>query len=283
MIESGVKRAVVGMEDPNPLVKGRGIESLKAAGVDVRVNVLEKECRRINEAFCKYITERMPFVILKTASTLDGKIATRKGASKWITGEVSRHFVHRLRNEVDGILVGIGTILRDDPMLTARIRGGRDPYRIVLDSGLQIPERARILKGSPSRVIVVTTRRGSKEKTARLEERGVRVLFVGLHRGRVDLKACLRRLAEAGIVTLLVEGGSEVNGAFLDARAIDKFFHFLAGRWIGDPKAFGIFGGMGIRKLEDAIPLREIRIRKMGEDFLLEGYVGKGADPCSQG
>ena len=283
VIEARVSRAVIGMEDPNPLVKGRGIESLKTAGIDVRVGVLEKECRRMNEAFCKYITEKVPFVILKTASTLDGKIATRKGTSQWITGEVSRRFVHRLRDGADGVLVGIGTVLKDDPMLTARIRRGRDPYRIILDSRLRIPERARVFENSPSRVIIVTTHRGSKEKAARLEKRGVHVFFVGSRHGRVDVKACLKRLGKAGIVTLLVEGGSEVNGAFLDAGAIDQFFQFLAPKWIGDPKAFGIFGGAGIRDLEDAIPLREVRVRKMGKDFLLEGYAGKGGSPCSQG
>ncbi len=283
VIKAGISRAVIGMEDPNPLVKGKGIQSLKAAGIDVRVGVLEEECRRMNEAFCKYITQREPFVIVKAASTFDGRIATRKGTSRWITGEVSRRFVHRLRDRADGVLVGIGTVLRDDPMLTARIRGGRDPYRIILDSRLRIPERARVLEGSRSRVIVITTTRGSREKAARLEKRGVRVFFVKSRHGRVDVKACLKRLGEAGIMALLVEGGSEVNGAFLDAGAIDKFYQFLAPKWIGDPKAFGIFGGTGIQDLPDAISLREVRVRKMGEDFLLEGYVGKGGSPCSQG
>ena len=150
VIEAGVKRVVIGMEDPNPLVKGKGIEILRRAGLDVEVGILEKECRRLNEAFCKYILKKEPFVILKVAATLDGKIATRNGDSKWISGEASRRFVHRLRDQVDGVLVGIGTVLKDDPMLTARIRGGRDPYRIILDSRLRIPEEAKVIGTSPS-------------------------------------------------------------------------------------------------------------------------------------
>ena len=157
VIESGVKRVVIGMEDPNPLVKGKGIEMLRRAGLDVEVGILEKECQRLNEAFCKYILKKEPFVILKVAATLDGKIATRNGDSKWISGEASRRFVHKLRDQVDGVLVGIGTVLKDDPQLTARIRGGRDPYRIVLDSRLKIPEEAKVIGTSPSKTIIATT------------------------------------------------------------------------------------------------------------------------------
>jgi diaminohydroxyphosphoribosylaminopyrimidine deaminase / 5-amino-6-(5-phosphoribosylamino)uracil reductase len=283
VIEAGVKRVVIGMEDPNPRVKGRGIESLKQAGIQVRVGVLKKECQRINEAFCKYIVEKKPFVIMKAASSLDGKIATRTGASKWITGEISRRFVHRLRNEVDAVLVGIGTVLKDDPMLTTRIKGGRDPHRILLDSRLRVSERARIFDGSPSRVIVATTHKGSKEKMERLRKRGIQVFAFGSKRGRVDLKDCLKKLAELGIMTLLVEGGSQVNGSFFEEGAVDKFYFFFAPRWIGDAKAPGIFGGRGIEDLKEAVRLEEVRLKRMGEDFLLEGYVEKGKPLCSRG
>jgi diaminohydroxyphosphoribosylaminopyrimidine deaminase/5-amino-6-(5-phosphoribosylamino)uracil reductase len=247
------------------------------------VGVLKKECQRINEAFCKYIVEKKPFVIMKAASSLDGKIATRTGASKWITGEISRRFVHRLRNEVDAVLVGIGTVLKDDPMLTTRIKGGRDPHRILLDSRLRVSERARIFDGSPSRVIVATTRKGSKEKMERLRKRGIQVFAFGSKRGRVDLKDCLKKLAELGIMTLLVEGGSQVNGSFFEEGAVDKFYFFFAPRWIGDAKAPGIFGGRGIEDLKEAVRLEEVRLKRMGEDFLLEGYVEKGKPLCSRG
>jgi diaminohydroxyphosphoribosylaminopyrimidine deaminase/5-amino-6-(5-phosphoribosylamino)uracil reductase len=276
VIEAQLKKVVIGMEDPNPQVKGRGIRSLRRAGIEVEVGVLEEECRGLNEAFCKYIIEKKPFVVLKVASTLDGKIATRRGDSKWITGEVARRFVHRLRDHADGVLVGIGTVLRDDPKLTARIKGGRDPYRIVLDSRLRIPERASVFKGSPSKVIIATTRKGSNVKRKSLERRGVRVLVLDSREGRVDLKACLKRLGAAGITTLLVEGGSQVNGSFLDEGAVDRFYCFFSPKWMGDPMAPDIFGGKGARDLKAAVRLHQVRWRRMGEDVLLEGYVRRG-------
>lgn len=283
VIEAGVKKAVIGMEDPNPLVRGKGVEGLKQAGLFVQVGVVEKECRALNESFSKYISKKEPFVILKIASTLDGKIGTRTGESQWITGEKSRGFVHRLRDQADGVLVGIGTVLKDDPQLTARIRGGRDPYRIVLDSRLRIGEGARVFGRDPSRVILCTTRRGSKAKMARLERRGVRILSVDEKGKKVDLRACLKELGALGIMTLLVEGGSRVNGSFLDEGLVDKFYLFLSPKWIGDPEAPGIFGGRGIRELQEAVQLKEVRTKRMGDDLLLEGYVSKGGDPCSQG
>lgn len=283
VIEAQVRKAVIGMEDPNPFVRGKGIESLRQAGLSVRMGVLEKECQTVNEAFCKYIIKKQPFVILKVASTLDGKIATQRGDSKWITGEKSRRFVHRLRDQVDGVLVGIGTVLRDDPLLTARIRGGRDPYRIVLDSRLRIQEGARVFGEDPSRVILCTTKEGSKDKIERLGKRGVHILILDKKEQRIDLKSCMERLGAMGIMTLLVEGGSGVNGSFLDERLVDKFYFFFSPKWIGDQEAFGIFGGHGIKDLQEGVTLKDIRARKVGEDFLLEGYVVKGSDPCSQG
>ena len=184
MIEAQVKRVVIGMEDPNPRVKGRGIRSLRQAGIEVEVGILEKECRRLNEAFCKYIVKKEPFVVLKVASTLDGKIATRRGDSKWITGEVARRFVHRLRDQVDGVLVGIGTILKDDPMLTARVKGGQDPYRIVLDSRLRIPERARVFERSPSTSDHRNDPRGIQGEKGEAREEGCPGPGLGFKRGK---------------------------------------------------------------------------------------------------
>jgi len=269
---AGVKRVVIGMEDPNPLVGGKGVESLKRAGLEVRVGVLEKECRRLNETFCKYILKREPFVTLKAAATLDGKTATRDGGSKWISGEASRHRVHRLRDQVDAVLVGIGTVLKDDPMLTARVRGGRDPRRVVLDSRLRVPENAKVIELSPLLTIIATTEAAPKEKAARLKDRGVQVLVLDSNKGRVDLKACLGKLGEMGITSLLVEGGSQINGSFLDEGLIDKLLLFLAPRLIGDDHAPGIFAGKGVESLEKAYPVHELRARRVGKDILLEGY-----------
>ncbi len=272
VIEAGVKRVVIGMKDPNPMVKGKGIEILRGAGLDVGVGILEKDCRRLNEAFCKYILKKEPFVILKVAATLDGKIAARNGDSKWISGEASRRFVHKLRNQVEGVLVGIGTVLKDDPLLTARIRGGRDPYRIVLDSRLKIPEEAKVIGTTPSKAIIASTELAPKEKIEKFEKRGVRVFILDSKEGRVNLKSCLSKLGEIGVMTLLVEGGSQVNGSFLDEGLIDKLLLFLSPRLVGDPQAPGIFGGRGVSNLQEAIALKDIKPRRIGEDILIEGY-----------
>jgi len=273
LIKAGVRRVVVGMEDPNPLVKGRGLVHLKQAGLDVNVGILEKECHRLNEAFCKYIVKHEPFIILKMAATLDGKLATRNGESQWITGEASRRFVHRLRDQVDGVVVGIGTVLKDDPMLTARIKGGRDPYRIVFDSRLRIPENARVVGLSPSKTIVAATEMASQDKIERLQKKGVRVLISDSKSGKVDLKSSLLKLGNLGLMSLLVEGGSQINGSFLDQGLIDKIFLFLSPKLIGDPMAPGIFSGTGVASLKEAVSIKDLKVRKIGEDILLEGYL----------
>jgi diaminohydroxyphosphoribosylaminopyrimidine deaminase/5-amino-6-(5-phosphoribosylamino)uracil reductase len=273
VIEAGLNRVVIGMEDPNPLVNGKGVEALKRAGADVEIGILDKECRRLNEAFCKYIVNQQPFVILKVASSLDAKIATRNGESQWMTGEASRAFVHRLRNQVDGVIIGIGTVLKDDPMLTARIRGGKDPYRIILDSQLRIPEEAKVIKVSPSRTVIATTELAPRDRVEKLEKEGVRVLIFESKQGRVDLKSLLSKLGEMGMITLLVEGGSQINGSFLDEGLIDKIIIFLSPKLIGDPQALGIFGGHGVINLKEAILLSEVKIRRIGEDVLIEGYL----------
>ena len=281
VIKAGVKRVVIGMKDPNPVVNGKGIEALKKVGLDIEVGVLEKECRRLNEAFCKYILKKQPFVVLKVAATLDGKIATRNGDSKWISGEASRRLVHKIRNQVDGVLVGVGTILRDDPLLTARRKEGREPYRIVLDSRLKIPAEAKVFEHSASEVILATTELAPHEKVERLEKRGVQVLITDSKEGRVDLRSCLTKLAEIGVMNLLVEGGSQVNGSFLDEGLIDKFLLFLSPRLMGDPKALGIFDGRGVSNLTEAIALKEINTKRIGEDLFVEGYLEWGTKSCS--
>jgi len=275
VIGCGVKRVVVGMKDPNPLVQGKGIAILRKAGVEVEVGVLEKECRDLNEEFCKYIVMKLPFVIIKAAATLDGKIATRTGDSKWISCERSRQQVHRLRNRVDGIVVGIGTILKDNPLLTSRVRGGRDPLRIVLDSRLRVPENAKIMENSPSKVIIATTRAAPLEKVKRLQERGIRVLILRSKEQKVDLRSFLVRLGEMGITSLMVEGGSGVNGSFLDEGLVDKLILFVAPRLIGDARAPGIFGGKGVSRIEGARPLKDVEVTRIGGDILIEGYLGR--------
>jgi diaminohydroxyphosphoribosylaminopyrimidine deaminase/5-amino-6-(5-phosphoribosylamino)uracil reductase len=174
---------------------------------------------------------------------------------------------------VDGIVVGIGTIVKDDPMLTARIKGGKDPDRVILDSRLRIPENAKVIEISPSKTIVATTESAPKDKRVRLEKKGVRILVLDSEEGRVSLKTCLSRLGEMEMVTVLVEGGSQVNGAFLDEGLIDKILLFLSPKLIGDHQAMGIFGGKGVATIKEAISLNEFRVRRIGGDLLLEGYI----------
>jgi diaminohydroxyphosphoribosylaminopyrimidine deaminase/5-amino-6-(5-phosphoribosylamino)uracil reductase len=281
VIQSKVKRVVIGMEDPNPLVNGKGVEILRRAGLKVDVGILKKECQRLNEAFSKFILKKEPFVILKAAATLDGKIATRNGDSKWISGEASRHLVHRWRDRVDGVLVGIGTVLKDDPMLTARIRKGRDPYRIVLDSRLKIPEKAKVIRTSPSKTIIASTEKAPKGKIEKLEQRGVQILLLDSKQGKINLKSCLSKLGEMGMMSLMVEGGSQVNGSFLDQGLIDKFFLFLSPKIMGDPQALGIFGGKGVSRVQESTVLKEIMTRKIGEDIFIESYFEWGKEGCS--
>ena len=272
VIEARVKRVVVGMEDPNPLVTGRGLEGLKQAGINVEAGVLEKECRQLNEAFCKYIPRKEPFVILKAAATLDGKIATREGDSKWISGEMSRSLVHRMRDQVDGVVIGIGTVLRDDPLLTARIKNGRDPFRIVLDSQLRVPEEAKVIGEFPSKTVIATTELGAQDKMARLKKKGVQVMVLESQQGRVPLKHCLSQLGEMGMMSLLVEGGSQVNSSFLEEGLIDKVLLFFSPRLLGDNEALGIFSGARKMDLTETIPLDGLRVKRIGEDILVEGY-----------
>lgn len=281
VIEAGLKRVVIGMEDPNPLVRGKGIEMLRQAGLEVQTGILEEECRRLNEAFGKYALKKEPFVILKIAASLDGKVATRNGESKWITGESSRRLVHQIRDQVDGILVGIGTVLKDDPMLTARTKGGRDPYRVILDSRLRIPEKARVIDQNPEKTILATTELAPKERVEWFEKRGVKVLVLDSLDGRVNLTSLLSRLGEMEIMSLLVEGGSEVNGSFLNQGLFDKVLLFFSPKFLGGNQAPGIFGGKGIDKLEEALCLSKLKIKKVGEDILLEGYPKRLCSPAS--
>jgi len=233
----------------------------------------------VNETYIKYITEKRPFVILKSAASLDGKIATRVGDTRWITNEKSRAFLHRLRNDVDGILVGIGTIMADDPELTTRLNGrrGKDPVRIVVDSKLRIMLRAKVLNPeSKAGTIIATTELAHKEKIKKLEELGARVLIVGSKENRVDLRELMYELGKLEITSLLIEGGAEINASSLGSGIVDKVLFFYAPKIIGGADALGMVGGEGVEKLHDAINLKNIRVRRLGDDILVEGYINKG-------
>jgi diaminohydroxyphosphoribosylaminopyrimidine deaminase/5-amino-6-(5-phosphoribosylamino)uracil reductase len=279
LVRKKFRKVVIAMTDPNPLVSGRGIAMLLDAGIEVVTGVLEAEARRQNEIFLKYIQTRRPFVIMKTAMTLDGKIATTTGASKWVTGEAAREEVHRLRNRVSAIMVGVNTVLRDDPSLTTRLPdGGTDPVRIIVDSTLRIPLDAKILTlDSPKKTVVATTKRADREKLDALASMdNVEVITVPEKDSRVDLSWLMGWLGECRIDSVLVEGGSELNFSMLEEGLVDKVVTFIAPKLFGGREAKTPVGGEGFAKVEDAVLLQDIRMETFGDDIMVEGYVRKG-------
>lgn len=268
IIRSGIKRVVFAMNDPNPDVTGRGEEELRKRGINIENGILEREAKKLNEVFIKYSKTKMPFVVLKAAMSLDGKIATRTGDSKWITGKKAREYAHKLRSRYDAILVGINTVLKDNPQLTARIKGGRNPMRIILDNKLRIPLNANVLADAGA--IAATTELHDKKKREKLEEKGVKVLVCG--KERVDLEKLLKKLGGMGIASLLVEGGSEVHGSFVDAKLVDKFVLFYAPVIIGGKDAKAAVGGIGAGKIPEALGITGLSMKKIGNDVVFEGY-----------
>ena len=277
---AGVARVFVGVADPNPMVAGRGIARLREAGVKVEVGVLEADCRRMIAPFAKHVTTGTPYVILKSAVTLDGQTATAGGESRWISNAASRAEVHRLRDRVDAVMVGVGTVLRDDPSLTTRLpAGGRDATRIVVDSRLRIPEEAALLHlASSASTVIATTARAAETKRQRLEALGAQVFVVEEDQtGRVDLRLLMARLGASGIQSILLEGGAELNAAALHSGIVDRMMIFVAPLLLGGHGGKGIFAGSGVERLCEATALTEIRIRRFGDDTLIEGEV----QPCS--
>lgn len=278
IIEKGIKKVIIGLQDPNPLVAGKGIEILMENGIEVETGVLEEEGKRLNEVFFKYITTGLPFCIMKTAMTLDGKIATGTGDSKWITGEHSRRYVHMLRNRTAGIMVGIGTVLADDPMLNTRLEdgGGRDPIRIILDSSARIPLDAKVLNlDSKASTIIAATERADRDKIKALEERGAEIIITPLKDNEVDLSFLMKALGEKKIDSILIEGGSKINYAALEAGIVDKVNAFIAPKIIGGDNAKTPVGGEGRTFMKDAVNLRDIQVYRFGNDIMIEGYIIK--------
>lgn len=275
VIEAGIRRVVAAMVDPNPLVGGQGIKLLEEAGIETECGILEEEARRQNEVFLKWVTTRTPFVWLKLAMSLDGRIATAGGESRWITGEASRQCGHVMRDQVDGILVGIGTVLADDPQLTARLSGGgHNPCRIVLDSQARTPLSAKILRDSAAPVLIAVTDTAPAERVMALKQAGAEILCCGAG-ARVDLQRLMQQLGEREICSLLVEGGGTVNFAFLQAGLIDKVTAFLAPKLLGGRKALGAVAGEGFLHLTDAVELTDVQLEPLAEDICLTGYVKK--------
>lgn len=278
LIRAGVVQVYIADVDPNPRVAGKGVQQLQDAGIDVHVGICRQDASDLNEVHRKYIQTGKPFVILKTAMSLDGKIATTSGESQWITSEASRQRGHEVRDAVDAILVGRGTVTRDNPALTTRLqnRDGQDATRIVLDSHGRTPPEARIFNTeSESGVIVAVTPGAPSENVDALEKAGAAVITVpAAHGDRVCFRSLMEILGKREITSVLIEGGSEVNASALAAGIVDKVMCFIAPKLIGGQDAPGPIGGVGIRSLTDAAHLRRVSVTPIAEhDFLIEGYL----------
>lgn len=275
ILESEVARVVIGMGDPNPHVRGGGADWLEAKGIAVTRGVLEAECRRCNEAFLTFVTEGRPFVTLKSALTLDGFTATSTGHSRWITGERARRRVHRLRSRTDAILVGIGTVLADDPLLTVRLgrRGDRNPLRVILDTHGRIPLSSKIVGSAKDVPTLLVVGEGFVGEVRRpLEEAGLEILDCPSGEGGLDPGALLRSLGQKGMMTLLIEGGAGVVGSFLRQGFVDKFMLFLAPKLLGGDDGTPMARGPGPRIMDDCLSLQGVLVRRYGVDLLVEGY-----------
>ncbi|MEQ8236925.1 MAG: bifunctional diaminohydroxyphosphoribosylaminopyrimidine deaminase/5-amino-6-(5-phosphoribosylamino)uracil reductase RibD [Syntrophomonadaceae bacterium] len=275
VIAAGIKRVVVAVADPNPQVSGRGITKLAQAGIEVEVGILQKEASRLNEIFFKYIRTQLPFVALKTAMTLDGKIASVSGDSRWITGEKARLKVHQLRDIYDSIMVGIGTVLKDDPQLNTRLPGmvGHDPVRVIIDPHLDIPVTSKIATTSNSqRSLVFCTDGADHDRRQQLRSLGMEICPLAGQSDFIPLDQVLLELGEMGLCSVLVEGGGEINASLLDGDLIDKVYWFIAPKIIGGKQAPGPIGGIGIPWMKDARALESVEIEKIGDDFLITGY-----------
>ena len=279
VVAAGIRRVVAALVDPNPRVSGRGLAILKSAGVDVAGAVLTDHAERQNRAFVAAMRLGRPHVTLKAAMTLDGRIADRLGESKWITGEPARAAAHRLRSECDAILVGVGTVLRDDPALTVRRERPwpREPYRVVLDTGARTPVDARLIgAATPSRALVITGQDAPGARIAALTAVGATVVPVRGSDGRVDLRAALAALADREVRAVLVEGGGALHGAFVDSGLVDRVAVFVAPRLLGGTDATPSIGGLG-RPLSGALRLGAFEVSRLGDDLLIEADVLPGA------
>jgi diaminohydroxyphosphoribosylaminopyrimidine deaminase/5-amino-6-(5-phosphoribosylamino)uracil reductase len=277
IIKNKISRVVIGLKDPNPLVAGRGINMLEEAGISVECGLLEKELRYQNRVFLKYIKEKTPWVVMKTAMTLDGKIAAYTGDSKWVSGEESRKMVHSLRNELQGIMVGVDTVVADNPELTCRlgVNGSRNPVRIVVDSSARVPVDSRIFDVSVARTIIATTYKSNCAKLKVLKGKGVEIVMVGEKDGRVDLHELMIQLGEKGIDGILLEGGACLNYSVVNEGLVDEVVSFIAPKIVGGDMAKTPVGGKGRALMSDAIELEDINVEKAGNDIVLKALVKK--------
>lgn len=273
IIKSGIRKVVVGMIDPNPKTSGRGIKILRQHAIKTEVGFLEDKLRDMNEVFIKYIIRKIPFVVIKIAQSLDGKIATYRSESQWITEERSREFSHRLRRDYDAIMVGVNTILRDNPRLDAW-GSPRQPIKVVVDSQLSTPCDAHIFKGEkPVIIATLPTGKGQETENRDILSKKAKILEIREKNGQVNLRDLLKKLASLEITSVLVEGGGSLVGSLFDEALVDKVLFFVAPKIIGGRNAISSVMGKGIARIDEAIKLERLKLRRIGEDFLIEGYV----------
>lgn len=275
IIKRKFKKVVIGMLDPNVLVSGKSIEKLKKHGIEVISGVKEKECMKINEIFIKYITSKVPFVLLKSGISLDGKIATANGESKWITSKESREDSQFLRNRFASIMVGVNTIIADDPELTCRIKNGKNPIRIIVDSNLRIPLDSKVVKNNNELTIVATTETANPNKKQELIDLGVKVIEVSQKNNRVDLNELIKKIGDEAIDSILIEGGGILNFSALKESIVDKVRFYIAPKIIGGENSKSSVAGDGFLELENAVKLKNTTYRTIGEDIVIEGCVDK--------
>lgn len=274
LVEAGIKKVYAALLDPNPKVAGKGFKILQDAGIEVEYGFLEDEARRQNEVFLKWIEHNKPFIAMKAAMTLDGKIATATGQSKWITNETSRAYGYKLRDIYDGIMVGINTVKEDNPSLTARVEGGKNPIRIVLDSSLDIDLNANIITDKVAPTIIATTDRAERAKVDALEKMGIQVLIVDKDEdNRVDIVKLLDILGKQKICSILVEGGATLHGSLVEKGLVDRVYFFIAPKIVGGAMAKSPVMGKGIFNLNQALELDEMEIKKLAGDILITGRV----------
>lgn len=274
LIEKKLAKVVIGSLDPNPLVAGKGIQKLKEAGIEVVSGVLEKECNEVNRVFRHYITTKRPYVVMKTAMTLDGKIATATGESQWISGEESRKDVHRLRHKYTAIMVGVNTIVHDNARLTCRMEQGKNPVRIVVDSRLRIALSANVLKDQEhNQTILATTNQASPLAAHKLETFGAKVLYCSSKDDRVDLNDLMNQLGAMGIDSILLEGGAMLNDSALREGIVQEVITYVAPKIIGGAQALTPIAGIGVAHLQDAYQLEQMKATAIGEDIKISAYV----------
>jgi diaminohydroxyphosphoribosylaminopyrimidine deaminase/5-amino-6-(5-phosphoribosylamino)uracil reductase len=269
---------VVAMADPNPSVKGRGIAALRRAGITVTTAVAQEEAAQLNRAYLHWVRTGRPYVMLKAGMTLDGKVATAKGESRWITGPRARRDAHRLRSQVDAVVVGVGTVLKDNPALTARLSdrplklAPRQPLRVVLDSILKTPPRATVCaRQDRAKTLIVTTSRASRSRSGPLELAGVEVVSLSTKNKRVSLPALMTMLGKRGITSVLIEGGSTVNAVALREKLVNHVVLYLAPTLLGGQDAKAVIGDRSPKRLAQALPLHHVTVRRIGEDLIVEG------------